>query len=86
MQTPDIHEPAQIEALVLGAIESFDVPPTQVDPHTRIDTLGLDPLDLTELCHLLEEQCGVPLTAGDVEACVVVEDLVALALGRLSSS
>jgi acyl carrier protein len=85
MTTPDIRGPAQIEALILGAIASFDVPTSRLGPQVRIDELGLDPLDVTELCHLLEEQCGVPVTAEDLTHCVDVEDLVVLVTVRSSS-
>jgi len=75
---PDIQGPAQVEALVLGAITSFGVASALVSPDARIDRLDLDPLDLTELCHLLEEQCDAPVTAADLANCITVEDLVAL--------
>lgn len=76
MEPPDIHEPAQIEALVLGAVESFGVPRDRITQSAQLDELGLDPLDLTELCHLLEEQCGVPVTTEDLDSCVAIDDVV----------
>jgi acyl carrier protein len=78
MATPDIHGSEQVQALIIGAIASFDVPASRVTTQAAIVELGLDQLDLTELCHLLEEQCGIPVTVDDVARCPTIADLVAL--------